>query len=99
MLFHTLPGYSPLDNTDEEEVVAANDTLANEGEGEALRLRPEGSPRVTLSDLKQLCLICGMVRDEKEEHHNQVANLAVEVHTVFRYYGTNIYFLEKWNKF
>ena len=40
---------------------------------------------ITIRNLKQLCLICGEFRDEKEELYNSDQSLVKEIETVYRY--------------
>ena len=68
-MLHEAAGADPPSNDDQEDE-----------EGPAV-----GSPRVKLSDLKHLCLICGdIIKDEKDENYNSCKHLAKEVEMVFR---------------
>ena len=89
MLFHTLPGYTPrLRWTEADDAVEADDdppgSDGQKDDGEPVLPCSAGSPRLTSSDLKKLCLICGDIREEDDEEYNKIENLEQEVDIVFR---------------
>ena len=79
MLINTLQGNSPPPAPLQESEGHLQE-LEELPEEEALQ---EGAA-LTNSNLKQLCLICGEFRGEKEAVHNSIEGLADEIEIVYR---------------